>query len=357
MQPNQWLRQAVAELKERYTDDELRAQYDKSLQAHPENDWEDFLWDKALHLQLELHPVLKTRTDDMPFREHTKDIFKANYIDALVLLVQLTDKELERLPGLSSAEREEITDYLSSLGFSLSHGEDETLMQAWEECYEERRGVLNILETLKTLRKQAREEEGTSLNEKVAKEVSLYEDADSLLLVNNADMGTKQRFLREYACFLYDNMSTCPDETAGALDVAKREYSLKKYLYGPGHPMTGPSLELMARICQEMGDYASAIPYYERALAIRKKDKDADRHDTADLYQALGICRLEIKDYEECHEAFNKAYDIYMYDRPMCPDRISLGHLCYLIADAYREQGDMEQFREYAHRAKLFQDK
>lgn len=353
--PNPWLRQAITELREQTSDEKLRTRYDLTRQKDSGLSWEDFLWDLALQRQLDQNPVLKTRTDDMPLSPHAKDILKANYIDALVMLVQMTADELCKVPGFTGEELDEINSYLGSLGITLEEGEVDTVKQAWEECFEEKKNCLRILDAFKERRKVVREDPSLNLNEMVGKEVELYEETDVLLMTRNADKGTRQRFLWEYACFLHENMSTCPEETADALKVARRELALKEYLYGPEHRLTGQSLELVGMVCQEIMEYTEAVPYYRRAVSILERELGEGHHDVADMYQPLGLCLLESKEHDQALEAFMKAYDGYMNQRGR-PDMMSLGHLCYLIADTYREKGDMKNFSEFVTRGKLFLD-
>ena len=164
---NPWLKKAIMELREQASDKMLRTRYDITRQRESGLSWEDFLWDLALQRQLDRNPMLKTRTDDMPLSPHVKDILKANFIDALVLLVQMTADELHKVPGLKGIELEEIDSYLESVGITLAIGEEGTLKQAWEGCLEERRGDLQILESFKERRKVVREDPKLSLNEMV----------------------------------------------------------------------------------------------------------------------------------------------------------------------------------------------
>lgn len=355
MQPNHWLRQAIAEFKAAYSENELRIQYDKARKADSGLVWEDFLWDKALLYQLDLHPELKTKVDDMPFKQHAKDILKANYLDAMVMLVQMTLSELRSIPGLSQDELQDIVIFLNTMGLSLEEGEEPTLKQAWEECFSERKEILGVLRSLREARKAIKEDKSLSYNKMIEEEVHLLEDADVRLITRGADKGTKQRFLWEYAIFLNEHISCCPKEAEGALSIAKRELELKEYLYGVDHKLTGESLELVGNIYQEQLDYPGAVPYYIRAIAIAKREEGPNSLHVADLYHALGLCFLEQKDYDASLAAFCSAYEGYT-KQPEGPDRKTLGHLCFLIADAYREQGDLNLFNEYVDKGKEFQE-
>jgi tetratricopeptide (TPR) repeat protein len=273
LQPNPWLKKAIQTLMEVTSDRELHAKYGNQYQTGSEQDWDSFLWDQALQHQLILHPELKTRTDDMPLSTRIKDIFKANYIEALVMLVQMTGNELRRIPGLTADELEEITNYLDKNGFQLEEGETSTVKQAWEDCFKEKNLFSETMRSLEKRRKLVREEWTADYDDLIHKEILYFDETETLLLKNKADKGTMQRFLWKYANFLYDNMNVCPNETGMVLTIAKRELALKEYLFGHSHRQTAKSLELVGNIYQALKDYRQAIPYHERALCILGKEK------------------------------------------------------------------------------------
>lgn len=353
--PNSWLRKAIAEFQAQNTEKEINRLFELARKKNPSLDKQDFIWDSAICNQLEINPVLKTYTEDMPLSTRIKDILKANYIDALVVLVQITRKELWRLPGLTESERGEIVSYLHDVGLALDENEDGTIKAAWEECFSRRRIFQDAMQSLDRRLNEVLHDNSLGFAETIREQVRVFEETDAFLVENHADKGTKQRFLWKYANFLYDHMSTCPEETGGATGIAKRELSLKEYLFGPEHKSTAESLRLVGNIYHEIGEVGKAIPYYKKDEAILEKDPGTDIRVLADLNHALGICQLDNKEYDSARETLNKAFKGYS-KLPGGPDKHMLENLCYLIADTYKEQGDKESFCKYVDLAKFYKE-
>ncbi|MFM2066147.1 MAG: hypothetical protein RLZZ584_1056 [Pseudomonadota bacterium] len=82
---------------------------------------------------------------------------------------------------------------------------------------------------------------------------------------------------------------------ANAIPLAEKALALRQKALGLNHPITATSLNNLASLYRETGDYGKAELLFLRALAIRDKALGADHPDTAisqsnlaDLYQATG---------------------------------------------------------------------
>jgi tetratricopeptide (TPR) repeat protein len=108
---------------------------------------------------------------------------------------------------------------------------------------------------------------------------------------------------------------------------------------------------------REVGDYAGARPYYERALAIREKVLGPDHPDTAHSLCILGLLLQDQGDYQTqtARPYFERALRIQ--EEVLGPDHphtaLSLNNLALLL----RAQGDYEVARAYAERALAIYEK
>jgi len=82
---------------------------------------------------------------------------------------------------------------------------------------------------------------------------------------------------------------------AQALPLYQRALAIREKALGPDHPSTGTSLNNLAGLYRAMGQYAQALPLYQRALAIREKALGPDHPSTgtslnnlAGLYESMG---------------------------------------------------------------------
>ena len=90
---------------------------------------------------------------------------------------------------------------------------------------------------------------------------------------------------------LYQDMG----EYAKAEPLYQEALRIRQKVLGPEHPDTATSLNNLAVLYQDMGEYAKAEPLYQEALRIRQKVLGPEHPDTATslnnlaaLYQAMG---------------------------------------------------------------------
>ncbi|MCO5193625.1 MAG: tetratricopeptide repeat protein [Anaerolineae bacterium] len=92
---------------------------------------------------------------------------------------------------------------------------------------------------------------------------------------------------------------------APALPLYERALAIAEEAQGADHPETGTRLNNLANLYQDMGAYERALPLYERALAIAEAAQGADHPTTgtrlnnlALLYQAMGAYERALPLYE-----------------------------------------------------------
>ena len=84
------------------------------------------------------------------------------------------------------------------------------------------------------------------------------------------------RSLNNLALLLQDQ-----GDFAGARPLYERALAIYEKALGPEHPRTAASLNDLANLLRYQGDLAGARPLYERALAIREKVLGPEHPDTA----------------------------------------------------------------------------
>jgi len=72
--------------------------------------------------------------------------------------------------------------------------------------------------------------------------------------------------LSNYSIYLYNK-----GQYAEALPVAQNALSINEKVFGADHPYTAESLNLLAAIHKQLGDYEKAASLHKRALQIRNK--------------------------------------------------------------------------------------
>jgi tetratricopeptide (TPR) repeat protein len=142
---------------------------------------------------------------------------------------------------------------------------------------------------------------------------------------------------------------------AEALPYSERALAIREKTLGPDHPHTATSLNNLAGLLESQGDLAGARPYYERARAISEKALGPDHPHTATslnnlayLLQSQGDLAGARPYYERALAIWEKALGL---DHPNTAT--SLNNLGYLL----QLQGDLAGARPYHQRALAIREK
>ncbi len=142
---------------------------------------------------------------------------------------------------------------------------------------------------------------------------------------------------------------------AGARPYYERALAIWEQALGPDHPLTARSLNSLGTLLQAQGDTAGARPYCERALAIREKVLGPEHPDTARSLDNLGHLLQAQGDYAGARPYVERALAIR--EKAMGPDHpttaISLNNLGGLL----QAQGDYAGARPYLERALAIREK
>jgi tetratricopeptide (TPR) repeat protein len=96
----------------------------------------------------------------------------------------------------------------------------------------------------------------------------------------------------------------------GALPYYERALAIRERILGPEHPGTAASLNNLGGLFQDQGDAALARRYYERALAIREKVLGPEHPDTAQSLNNLGFLLWSLDDLAGARRYYERALAI-----------------------------------------------
>lgn len=104
-----------------------------------------------------------------------------------------------------------------------------------------------------------------------------------------------------------------------------------------------------------IGDYASALPLAENALAIREKELGAENYDVSQALFVLGNIFADQADYKQA-EAFYKR-TIEMREKVVGKDHISVSSILNNFAALYKDKGEYEKAELFLERALSIREK
>ena len=124
---------------------------------------------------------------------------------------------------------------------------------------------------------------------------------------------------------------------------------------GPEHPDTATSLNNLALLLKDQGDFTGARPLYERALAIYEKVLGPEHPDTATSLSNLARLLHDQGDLAGARPLYERALAIY--EKALGPEHpdtaTSLNNLAHLL----RDQGDLAGARPLYERALAIREK
>ncbi|MDD2816742.1 MAG: tetratricopeptide repeat protein [Thiotrichaceae bacterium] len=142
---------------------------------------------------------------------------------------------------------------------------------------------------------------------------------------------------------------------AQALPLLKRVLDIHEKVSGTEHPDTATSLNNLAVLYQYQGDYAQALPLFQRVLAIHEKVLGAEHPDTATSLNNLAVLYQYQSDYAQALPLLQRALAIReKVSGAEHPDTAtSLNNL----AELYQDHGDYVQALPLLQRALAIREK
>lgn len=86
-----------------------------------------------------------------------------------------------------------------------------------------------------------------------------------------------------------------------------RALAIREQVLGPNHADTATSLNNLGWLLRTQNDYAAALPLFQRALAIREKVLGRDHRDTTESINCIGVALMEQGEYDQAMLYYEQA--------------------------------------------------
>ncbi len=145
-----------------------------------------------------------------------------------------------------------------------------------------------------------------AIEERIAKTMNLYQQADHLANEVDYDKEQYDKLLFEYAVFL--NKYGKYKEAEG---IYLRQIALSEELYGNENTNTAISYNNIGGLYRRQGNYSKALEYDFKALEILEKVLGKEHSDTATSYNNIGAVYDNQGNYAKALEFYFKALEIF----------------------------------------------
>ncbi|MCA9946960.1 MAG: tetratricopeptide repeat-containing protein, partial [Anaerolineales bacterium] len=187
-----------------------------------------------------------------------------------------------------------------------------------------------------------------------SRQMETWEVSKTLLpqLISVADLANAQKVETERTATLNSHIDFYIDffgNKQAALPFSQRALAIREKALGPDHPDTARSLNNLGSLMQAIGDLAAALPYFTRALAIREKVLGPDHPSTAESLNNLAALLQDLGKPTAARPYYERALAIS--EKALGPDHLTtatyLNNLSYLL----RTIGELTAARSYLERA------
>lgn len=206
------------------------------------------------------------------------------------------------------------------------------------------------IEELMQQTKTVMEDKNETIAARIFKMKELYEKADRWAAATDYDKEKYSDLLFDYAGFLYD-YGLYHDSEA----VYLRQIKLAEELYSTKHPDIAVSYNNIGWVYTEQCDYDKALEYYDKALAIYKKNLGPKHPDIATSYNNIGVVYYEQNKYDKALKYYKKALAIR--EKVLGPEHPDTTESYGDIGVAYDNQGDYDKALEYLQKALTIREK
>jgi TolB-like protein/Tfp pilus assembly protein PilF len=136
---------------------------------------------------------------------------------------------------------------------------------------------------------------------------------------------------------------------AGARPLHERALAIRERALGPEHPDTATSLNNLAILLKAGGDFAGALRLYQRALAVREKALGPEHPDTATSLNNLANLLRDQGDFAGARSLHERALAIR--EKALGPEHSDTATSLNNLAMILKAQGDFAQARPLFERA------
>lgn len=154
-----------------------------------------------------------------------------------------------------------------------------------------------------------------------------------------------------------DIASVCQDEGDydSALEWYDRALEIVKNTLGEGSSRAATLYNNIATVLQSQGHLASALTLFQKAQAVYESSLGAEHPETADVYSNLGMLYYDLGDYGQAHQWCAKALDVY--EKMPEPDELDIANVDNNIALLYHAQGKFSQALQWYREALDIEEK
>lgn len=188
------------------------------------------------------------------------------------------------------------------------------------------------------------------IEERVAKALEIYEEADAFAQEINYDKGKYIEFLWNYSKFLKYNA-----HYDKALEVYNRLIKLCEDFYGKEHPHTAASYNNIGNVYYDLGDYDKALEYYTQALDIQEQILGKEYPETVGSYCNIGNVYRDLSNYDKALEYYQQALDIR--EKVLGKEHPDTAISYNNIGNVYSDLSDYDKALEYYKQALDIQEK
>ncbi|MGB3786574.1 MAG: tetratricopeptide repeat protein [Phormidesmis sp.] len=136
---------------------------------------------------------------------------------------------------------------------------------------------------------------------------------------------------------------------AEALPIAKESLAIRERQLGPNHPNLATSLNNLASLHSETGDYATAQTLYERALSINEAALGPEHYLTGLSLQNLASLYVTIGEYDQAESMYRQTLAIWT--QTVGEDHPDIAIVSANLADLYRTTGNYAEATSFGNRA------
>jgi len=136
---------------------------------------------------------------------------------------------------------------------------------------------------------------------------------------------------------------------AEGIAIARQAVEIQERLLGPDHPDTSTSLNDLAYLHQEQGNFAAAEPLYQRAIAIREKVLGPDNPHTAKCLNNLAGLYLVQGKFAAAEPLFRRTLEIR--EKVLGPDHFETATTLTDLAGLLRAQGNFAAAEPFYQRS------
>ncbi len=215
---------------------------------------------------------------------------------------------------------------------------------------QKRQNVLSSIDELLLKTTTTMADMSIAIEERIAKTMDLYQQADHLANEVDYDKEKYDKMLFDYAGFLYKYGKYKESER-----IYLRQIAINEELYGNENTDTATSYCNIGLVYYNKGDYAKALEFCFKALEIREKVLDKEHPDLAESYNNIGGVYYDQGDSAKALEYYFKALEIQ--EKVLGKEHPDTATSYNNIGTVYDSQGDYTRALEYYFKALEIREK